>query len=380
MDSIFLYIESNGIFAILLIVLLINLGKTDVVWEEKWFRKAMILNILVLVADTGTWIFDGRILGGTLWINKIVFCCYYMVTAIFVHVWLVYIIYKLRTRIKKVRLFRTIMFIPMAVACIMAVGSLWTGWLYLFDETGAYIRGDFFMLHTAILWVYFLTAVYWALRALFDRNRNKQMKESMAIIVSVIFPVVGGVFQTLYYGLNMAWTCSSISFVILFIAIQNKQMITDALTGIYNRGCFTKYLEDSMNQHDAEGNLYLVMIDVNKFKHINDTYGHTTGDRALIEVARLLNEQCKKASRQDFLARYGGDEFSIVCKRKNDEDIKVFVEKLHKASEKLKGRCGFDFDITLSIGWARYDATIYPSMEKYISDADDKMYIQKRSM
>lgn len=81
MDSIFLYIESNAIFIILLMVLLINLGKSDVVWEEKWFRKAIIMNILVLLADTGTWIFDGRILCGTIWLNKLVFASYYIVTA-----------------------------------------------------------------------------------------------------------------------------------------------------------------------------------------------------------------------------------------------------------------------------------------------------------
>lgn len=86
----------------------------------------------------------------------------------------------------------------------MAVASLWTGWLYRFDSEGVYIRGDLFMFHTAILWMYFFTAVYWSVRAIFDKGRNKLMKESRAIIVSVAFPVVGGVLQTLVYGLNTA--------------------------------------------------------------------------------------------------------------------------------------------------------------------------------
>lgn len=380
MSSIFLYIESNIIFVILLIVLLVNLGKSDVVWEERLFRNAMICNIFVLLADTGCWIFDGRIFADTLWLNKLVYCCYYVMTAIFVFVWMLYIMYKLEPRTRLVHIIRRILYVPAAAACIMAVVSLWNGWLYRFDSEGVYIRGKLFMVHTVILWIYLLTVAVLAVRALLDKERNKRMREGTAIIISVIFPVVGGILQTVYYGLNLAWTCSSVSFVVLFLAIQNKQMVTDSLTGVYNRGCMAQYLEENVQRLVPDKNMYLIMVDVNKFKYINDTYGHTVGDRALIAVADMIGEKCKKYGEQDFLARYGGDEFVIVCLRRDEEELRAFIDRIHEGCKELKDRCGFEFTISLSIGYAEYSKVKYTSIEEYINAADSKMYEDKNDV
>lgn len=378
MDSVFLYIESNSIFAVLLIVILVKLGtKPASIWEEKLFRSAIYLNIGVLVSDTLTWIFDGYILWNSLWINKLVFCSYYILTSIFVFIWMLYTVYKLRANPKRIKKFVPLCGIPMCMGVVVSVLSIWTGWFFRFDQYGHYIRGQFFWAHTAMLWVYFGAVIVFAVWAFFNNNGRKRTKAVKSLIISAILPIVGGVFQTLFYGLNMVWTISCISFVIMFINIQNKHALTDALTGIYNRGAFTEYLAESIHGKSKGDKLYLIMMDINRFKLINDTLGHIMGDDALKATAKMLSRMTKEAGEGDFLARYGGDEFALVCYRQDRDDIEKFIADVKEESKALQLEIGMKEPITISIGYAEYHSYLYDTEEAFIEEADRRMYKDK---
>ena len=378
MNLVFLYIESNSLFAILLIVILIKLGRKPVrIWEEKLFRAAIYLNIGVLIADTGTWIFDGYILSDAMCANRIIFCAYYILTSVFVFVWMLYTVCKLRAKPRKIRKVMQLCAVPMIAGVIAAILSIWTGWLFKFDQYGNYIRGQFFWAHTAMLWIYFGAVIFFAMFAFFKNNGRKRTKEIKSLISAAILPIVGGIFQTLFYGLNMAWTLSCISFVIMFIDIQNKQSHTDALTGIYNRGAFTEYLAESIHTNSNGEKLYLIMMDINKFKLINDTFGHTVGDDALKAMSKMLMNIVKKFGEGDFLARYGGDEFSLICYRKDRGDIEKFVECIKEESKALQMELDLDMPITISVGFAEYHDYLYDAKEAFIEEADRRMYKDK---
>lgn len=97
---------------------------------------------------------------------------------------------------------------------------------------------------------------------------------------------------------------------------------TDRLTGIHNR----EFLEQRyLRYKTGMSPISLVLIDVDYFKHINDTYGHLVGDDVLIEVAKILNDNIRKT---DTLARWGGEEFAILCPETNSDAAKIFSEKL----------------------------------------------------
>jgi len=286
-------------------------------------------------------------------------------------------VYKLqvnRIRLKKLLPFLAI---PAMVAMAMAVISLSSGWLYWFKEDGTYVRGPLFPVHTLIMWLYFCAALFIAGKVVVKRELSKLSKEGKAIIISILFPVIGGLIQTMYYGFNLAWTASCISFVIIFISIQNRQMVTDALTGIFNRGALSKYLQENIHRPEGENRLYAIVFDVNRFKSINDTYGHIVGDKTLIEVARMMNDICKEEGKADFLARYGGDEFVLVCKRKSIAEVEALIEKIRAKSKYLQGKIEIDLPVSLSIGWAEYHADMYTTEDAFLADADRKMYIDK---
>lgn len=92
--------------------------------------------------------------------------------------------------------------------------------------------------------------------------------------------------------------------------IQETRITIDMLTQINNRTKMMQYLEGKMNSN-SKYPLCCIMLDVNHFKEINDTYGHLEGDYALMSIAKVLKASC--SCFPCLLARFGGDEFFVVC-------------------------------------------------------------------
>ena len=145
----------------------------------------------------------------------------------------------------------------------------------------------------------------------------------------------------------------------------------DELTGIANRKVYKEEIKKAIKEKEQ---FALCFIDLNKFKGINDTYGHHIGDEVLKEVVRRLENYL---SEPDFVARLGGDEFVVISKRK-----KFFMQKfIEKLEQEVIGKFdieGASLPIELSIGISIFpdDAKSEMILSKY---ADEAMYIAKKS-
>ena len=103
---------------------------------------------------------------------------------------------------------------------------------------------------------------------------------------------------------------------------------TDRLTGLYNRRKLDQILEDEVVRRRRYGSGFsVIMADLDRFKHVNDTYGHAVGDVVLVEFARLLKENTREA---DALARFGGEEFVIVCRHSSLDGCRALAEKMRE--------------------------------------------------
>jgi diguanylate cyclase len=114
-----------------------------------------------------------------------------------------------------------------------------------------------------------------------------------------------------------------------------RESSLDPLTGLANRKAFDEYLTRSIELHSLLGQpASLLMIDVDNFKHINDTYGHTAGDLALKQVADVLARTFLR--RVDFVCRYGGDEFAVVLQETNSANASLLAERLRRQVQALR--------------------------------------------
>jgi diguanylate cyclase (GGDEF)-like protein len=124
---------------------------------------------------------------------------------------------------------------------------------------------------------------------------------------------------------------------------------TDGLTGLFNRRHFLSLAEAEWNRYQRyRRNVSLLMIDIDRFKTINDTYGHDAGDRVLASVAELCREHRRKA---DLIARFGGDELVILLPETTLDGAVIAAERLRKQTEIRFSSPGMR--ATLSIGAAQ---------------------------
>jgi diguanylate cyclase (GGDEF)-like protein/PAS domain S-box-containing protein len=153
-------------------------------------------------------------------------------------------------------------------------------------------------------------------------------------------------------------------------------VLVDELTGLPNRRAFLTLSEQALRlAMRMERDVLVIFVDVDHLKDINDTWGHLTGDRALIDTARVLRESCREA---DIVARLGGDEFvalmtvdsdqtgDLICRR-----IKARVDAHNKEMER-----GYQLSLSVGATRSRAEGTVLTDL---LAEADSALYDQKRS-
>jgi len=154
-----------------------------------------------------------------------------------------------------------------------------------------------------------------------------------------------------------------------------KDSQLDALTKVFNRRALDTYLEKICKKGKLNHKLYLLILDVDKFKQINDTHGHLAGDKLLIYITKLLRKTLRDG---DKLFRYGGDEFVIILNRIEDD---VCINIAHRILELVRSNRliykGKALHVTISIGVTRYEEGDTPS--SIIERADRTLYKSKNS-
>jgi diguanylate cyclase (GGDEF)-like protein len=149
---------------------------------------------------------------------------------------------------------------------------------------------------------------------------------------------------------------------------------TDTLTGLPNRQAFEAMMDREIDLAKRLSlSICLLVIDVDHFKKINDTFGHTQGDHALIDIASSLLHSLRRA---DITFRYGGEEFVVLLSQCDVAAAKQVAERLRQDIENMQSEAATYGPVTLSIGLAQYQAGDTP--QQFFDRADKAMYQAKR--
>jgi len=162
------------------------------------------------------------------------------------------------------------------------------------------------------------------------------------------------------------------------LRISNEELThlanTDGLTGLYNHKYFHEYLDNMFRYLEEEDDhISLIIMDLDRFKQYNDTYGHLKGDAVLRDLGEIILE-C--IGEDDVAARYGGDEFAIILPGQDEEDAKKLAERIRKALDDYGRRNPGFVKIGVSIGIASNTHGI-TTKEQLFRQADRNMYRQK---
>ena len=144
----------------------------------------------------------------------------------------------------------------------------------------------------------------------------------------------------------------------------------DPLTSLYNRRFAEQRLKAEISRSERKGHaLIVVLVDINDFKQINDTYGHQAGDTVLKEFAKLLNRATRGS---DLAARWGGDEFMMLLVDCEPAQLPHILERFENFSVEVHGR---ELPVGLAVGWKSYQPG--DQMSDVIERADRMLYLNK---
>ncbi len=263
-----------------------------------------------------------------------------------------------------------ILLIPVAVNLVITLLSPVYGLIFSIDSGNVYHRGPFFFLSIAIIYSYFLYTF-----SLIYINRKKIVKEELIpLLVVGILPAIGGILQSIYYGVLLMWSCAGFSLIVAYIFLQQRMVHIDDLTGAWTRGTFEYCMAKraKLKKDDAFG---LILLDMDGLKRINDQFGHFEGDYALRTIVQLIKGVLRK---NDIIARTGGDEFLIILDCQTKDRIEHTIEKIKSTLKQHNETAKKDYLLDCSIGAELFHSG-FQDIDQFMRHVDKLMYENKRT-
>ena len=364
-----------NIFCILFAVVFMvfsNKGLNSII-QKRVFNIALLTLILLFASDTLWYSMDQSLIPQNIVISHMLKGLYFISGCLCGFLWFVYFEVTLDTKFSKNKWFLLYTSSLVVLGIILLIVNEFTGILFKLDEVDGklvYSRGVLFPVLYVIIYTYIVTS---SVRCLYYGFHNEVNKKRYFILATFpVIPFICGIIQLFYWRLPIACMGLIFSCAICYLVEIEDQISSDSLLDINNRRKIIILTHRYINYYNGE-NLYLFMLDLNKFKSINDTYGHIEGDNALKITVDTLKKVLSKYNKTQ-LGRFGGDEFIIVGYVNEPKELIADInEALKEASANL------EYKISMSIGYAKYDKSI-KFVKDFISKADNMLYENKKNI
>ena len=338
--------------------------------QYKVYMMMLKITILLLIMDIFSR-FDGRPNMIYPYINHIGNFFVYILNLMVPSLWIVYVYEQVLQEDQNQRRLYFSLIVLNLVNAIVVVFSQFYGWFYYIDSENIYHRGPLFFIPFIII----VSLNIFAIIIVITNRKKIERKNYFSLIFFAFPPFISVFLQVAFYGVSLMLNCITLSLLIIFVNIQNHSMYTDYLTGINNRKKLDLYLREKINTSIENKTFSAIMIDLNDFKSINDTFGHDVGDHALKICVKILNS-C--ISENDFIARLGGDEFCIILNTCDENRLQEIVKRINNSFETCYESGEYPYKLEVSMGYAVYDYNSSMKMNEFLKELDVLMYRNKQ--
>ncbi len=238
------------------------------------------------------------------------------------------------------------------------------GFLFYIDgveKINQYVRGVGVTISSIIIYAFLIIVLI----AFYRHRRLITGRIAQSIIIFFFLPVIGSILQILAYGTTFGMPSYTLALFIIFLILEKDEMGKDELTGLYTRAKLTARLKFKLKTQEA---FTVIMTDLNEFKSINDTYGHSEGDKVLKKVADIL---ISSVNIEDMVCRYGGDEFLILIEHPDDIGERI-IERIKRALDKYNQ--SVNYIVKLSYGYEYVSNPAKDNIEELLHRVDRNMY------
>lgn len=338
--------------------------------DTKILRVMINLTMFQCVWDSLVFWVDGQTFAGARMLNIIGNVIYYILNGTIAYFWPLFTEYKLTSNYKKVTKLAGILAIPLIISSILIATSPFTGIIFTVSEDNVYARSEvFFAIPTILIFAY---VIYGTVNVYLKRKKAGQYMLFPAIYF--VTPIMlAMITQMMYYGISLIFIGIAIGITGVYISTQSESVYIDHLCGVYNRRYYNDYILSFCNANKKDEVITGVLIDMDEFKVINDTFGHHSGDNALIIFSSVLRKYMNSIG---FAVRYGGDEFILITK-KGKNAAKEAVEQIVKEIKEINDSGANEFQLKFSYGVATLD--VNGEAETFLREMDKNMYEMKNA-
>ena len=335
--------------------------------QENWFIRTGVVHIIYFLSDVGWAAVESGVLPRIRFYVVLFNFTNYVVMHLIGYCWFMYMAASEGMLLDKKRRFASIVMIPAIVSVLLIIVAYVINPLFWINNDG--ILNDLyypFMVAVPVLYVLIASII-----SLKNAKKTSVKEEKRLYRLIALYPLAIGCFGMLQtFALNAPLFCFGVTLMMVYFYIKSLQMLVsvDSLTKLNNRGQIDRYMD---NIHYSEDESCCVcMIDIDRFKKINDRYGHAEGDRALTLMADALRKTADEAAFPVFLGRFGGDEFVMIIRSADNEAVtdllsnfrEILKEKSAGLQYKLEASVGYDFlseDDTAEACMKRADEWLY---------------------
>lgn len=360
------------IFQVLFLVYNKNFSKK----ERNVFSITIILEIIELVTYNIEFYYSSL---STPSIWRIIFSiCGYIVRPALVYPFVYLLRENMKLKMAKVKFWDLI---PLAVVIVIQFLAFGTKLVFYFDENNIFHRGPLGYVSHVVTVLYLIEA---GVELVVTKTSNRKINVSMFLIV-LLFVSLAMVFESAFNIRSLGISAGVFSIVFFMFSLQetNLNMLTnklkeisevDFLTQIPNRYAGEQRIQEEMKN---KKNGAFLILDIDNFKFINDSYGHSIGDEAIKKIAKALASTF--GEKEDVIMRLGGDEFAIFSTRLVEHDeIKTAIDALFDKVDMIRLTSDEKYRIHVSVGLSFYDGKAENSFDNLYKDADAKLYLSKK--